>query len=419
MSILQSLFNETKDNGVAKKHLKRISRSCRELKGFESLIPDMKYPMQGTDSFNEDIDEVRRCIKHPNLNKSFLKISDGSVESIYEKYLIDNNLKFNWDLAERLVKDLDTVILRLKYKHQRPRPKEFFIVNGEALSAVDASSPSFPSGHTAIAYLLSSTISNAFPEHRMSLQTLAEMIAQSRLENGAHFPTDITAGRFLGEAAYDYYLEKLNQHKSKDNNQQNLLHSLKKASLETRKEINEKRAIQLYNEDFSEFLGSVSGASESDCISCSTSFLNGFPSHLCTEDLRLKLALDFLSESASIADSDYLGYMSLNKILQQEDLTQLREEDEQNSTGIACPQISKILDMTKKCFGMEDRPYMKFLLLNYIKPFKTKNKKFAKLILAKDLGYNFDIVNQLIDKGIDLQVENLCKDYDIETMLMI
>ena len=418
MTFLQSLFNETSNHGVAKKHLKRISRSCHDLKGFEDLIPDMKYPMQGTAKFDEDINEVRRCIRNPSLNSGFLEMSDNSVESIYEKYLKDNNLQFDWGCADRLVKDLDTVILRLKYKHARPRPKEYFESSGENIDVVDASSPSFPSGHTAIAYLLSSVLSEAFPSHRMSLQTLAEMIAQSRLENGAHFPTDITAGRFLGEAAHDYYLEKMKSQSSKKSNQESLSKMLKRAALEFRKDSSEEKALQLYASDLSEFLSNVTGASEKDCLSCSLDFLSGLPTGLCTEDLRLKLVLDFLSEGVSVSKDDCLGSISLNSILQQRSKTQIRDFDKQSKLGFACPKPEKVLDMTMKCFEMSSRPYIKFLLLNYIKPFDSCNKKFAKLILARDLDYNFDIVNQLLDRGIDDQVKELCTQYNPETILM-
>lgn len=418
MTFLQSLFNETSDHGVAKKHLKRISRSCHDLKGFEDLIPDMRYPLQGTAKFDEDISEVRRCIKNPSLNSGFLKMTDNSVESIYEKYLKDNNLEFDWQCADRLVEDLDTIILRLKYGHARPRPKECFELNGENIKVVDASSPSFPSGHTAIAYLLSSVISEAFPSHRMPLQTLAEMIAQSRLENGAHFPTDITAGRFLGESAHSYYLEKTKTQMSKKGDQENLTRLLRSSALESRKDLSKERAMQLYAADFANFLSSVTGASESDCLSCSLDFLSGLPANLCTENLSVKLVLDFLSAGVNISKTDCLGSIDLNKLLQQTQKTQIRDFSRQSKLGFACPEPDKILDMTRKCFEMDSRPYIKFLLLNYIKPFNSCNKKFAKLTLARDLDYNFDIVNQLLDRDIDEQVKELCSQYDAETMLM-
>ena len=43
-------------------------------------------------------------------------------------------------------------------------------------------SPSFPSGHTAIAYFLCDVISKNIPEIQQDLQTLAALIGQTRIE---------------------------------------------------------------------------------------------------------------------------------------------------------------------------------------------------------------------------------------------
>ena len=71
----------------------------------------MRYPLQGTAKFDEDISEVRRCIKNPSLNSGFLKMTDNSVESIYEKYLKDivfkkDNKNDSKLLSEDNIKDL-------------------------------------------------------------------------------------------------------------------------------------------------------------------------------------------------------------------------------------------------------------------------------------------------------------------------
>ena len=42
-------------------------------------------------------------------------------------------------------------------------------------------------------------ISDKFPNHEMKLRTLADMIAQSRLDLGKHYPSDISFGKFIGE----------------------------------------------------------------------------------------------------------------------------------------------------------------------------------------------------------------------------
>jgi len=418
MSLLKSLFNETSDHGVAKKHLKRISRRYPELEGFEEVIPSLNYPKQGTSDFEDDISEVRRCLSDKSLSDVFLKSSNTSVESVFKKYLKDNNLDFNWDVADRLVEDLDTVILRLKYSYNRQRPKEYFSSNGEAnLDIVDATSPSFPSGHTAIAFLLSSIISDKFPDHRMTLQTLSEMIGQSRLENGAHFPSDIVIGRFLGEAAFDFYLIKSKDSPSIKDSHKNLRLEFENTAMNSRSTVECEKAISLFCNDLGEFLNDCTRANEKECHECANDYMAGLSPEFATNDISVKRILDFLAEVNLLKDDDYLGIVSCQKILEDSSSVVFRNQKKNSKLGVSHPDPENILPMIKKCFEIDQRPYIKFLLINFIKPFSNGNKRFSKAILAKDLEYNFDIVNQLLDRDIDTEVSLLCESYDINILL--
>ena len=66
-----------------------------------------------------------------------------------------------------------------------------------------AQTPSYPSGHTAQAFFLAHFLSDMFPELSTDFYTLAQMVADSRIDRGVHFPSDNEAGKILAQKLYD------------------------------------------------------------------------------------------------------------------------------------------------------------------------------------------------------------------------
>ena len=57
---------------------------------------------------------------------------------------------------------------------------------------------SFPSGHTAAAFIVVTVISSFYPQIRIPAYTNACLIGFSRIYNGVHYPGDVFAGALLG-----------------------------------------------------------------------------------------------------------------------------------------------------------------------------------------------------------------------------
>ena len=57
---------------------------------------------------------------------------------------------------------------------------------------------SFPSGHSQSAFTIACVLSLVFPRAAWFFLTLAAMVALSRVLNGAHFPSDIIFGSYVG-----------------------------------------------------------------------------------------------------------------------------------------------------------------------------------------------------------------------------
>ena len=62
--------------------------------------------------------------------------------------------------------------------------------------------PSYPSGHMAIARLLSLVASEVLPDAKKPLLALAERVGQNREIAGLHYPSDTDAGRELADKAF-------------------------------------------------------------------------------------------------------------------------------------------------------------------------------------------------------------------------
>lgn len=90
----------------------------------------------------------------------------------------------------------DLVLLILKSGYVRPRPSH--ILNGVILPLGVDNESSFPSGHTARAFAVSSLVSLRMGRKYAFLVILAIGVALSRIIIGVHFPSDVVGGALLG-----------------------------------------------------------------------------------------------------------------------------------------------------------------------------------------------------------------------------
>ncbi len=61
----------------------------------------------------------------------------------------------------------------------------------------------YPSGHAARTRILALTLAEIFPDQKSQLLSLADRIPQLRIMAGLHFPSDIAAGKLIGEKIFE------------------------------------------------------------------------------------------------------------------------------------------------------------------------------------------------------------------------
>ncbi|AIF48082.1 acid phosphatase [Dyella japonica] len=98
---------------------------------------------------------------------------------------------------ERVAKLDKTEAADAKLYWRRPRPS----VTSDQVHPLSKEKPddwSYPSGHATFGYTTAILLANMVPERRAAIFARADLYAQHRITMGAHFPSDVEAGRLAG-----------------------------------------------------------------------------------------------------------------------------------------------------------------------------------------------------------------------------
>jgi len=421
MKSLLPLFSETRQNyndTIPKKYQKRIERDCRYINSIDNL-PKLSYPKIGSKEHNSDVEQVIFYYANPSMNNTFLNMSNNSVEDCFKVFSKEMGLNINWKHLSLLLDDTDTIVLKLKFAHARPRPKHLLQNESELYCAIkDSNTPSYPSGHTAIAYFTAAMIGNAFPEVKMDAETLAEMIAQSRIENGMHYPSDISAGKMIGQMLADSYISSKSYEDACNT-------KIKKSDVRkfVKDLISKSTNNNLYS-DFAYFLKKTNEIENidipyDDCVKCAKKVLQCYPVKYCTDNIDLLSTLKMLIKANSLTPLDNpFKIINLHKCINDNVLVdaapgEIRNFDHKSPAGITYTAPDLIYREINNFCSNENDPFLRHALFEYIHPFADGNGRLGRVILCSDLNFNFAKTNKLISNNY-IRNLNICFDHIIK-----
>ncbi len=101
---------------------------------------------------------------------------------------------------EQVRNDADYYIQILKKEFPRPRP--FLYLKGLNPCVPKEVTDAYPSGHSTLARLYALILKDIFPQKKEDIDLRSQVIATDRVLCGMHHPSDIKAGRVLGDLLY-------------------------------------------------------------------------------------------------------------------------------------------------------------------------------------------------------------------------
>tara|TARA_B100000073_G_scaffold320267_1_gene299820 strand:+ start:196 stop:825 length:630 start_codon:yes stop_codon:yes gene_type:complete len=187
---------------IKPKHAKKMKRELKHIH-----YPQIPHNPPPSNSSKKTIEELHWLNNYNNgaINEFVVKEGDDGKE-VWKGFFESKGLEFPKEYYKELIKDSGRIIYELKYKYNRPRPKQladYLQIEGFSTTTLDSmKTPSYPSGHSVQGIFISRVFSKMLPEHTKELLELGKMISESRLMARAHYPSDSKFGEQVGEILF-------------------------------------------------------------------------------------------------------------------------------------------------------------------------------------------------------------------------
>ncbi len=172
----------------------------------ETMI-DSPIPPPPPESIEELESVINQYYNRVNSPKSQYDL-DERMELLFNEVIENNGGKNVVEYVKELKKHPLEIVTALKKHFARKRPEDVaadFGIDWKSDSVhmnTINNSYSYPSGHAAQSYYVALKLCDIYPQLRNELFEVAEAVAQSRIDRGVHFPSDLDAGRIVANQLY-------------------------------------------------------------------------------------------------------------------------------------------------------------------------------------------------------------------------
>lgn len=188
-------------------HLSVMGRATPNISLKDEDIKLSPFPKNNSDKTKNELLFLERLTSNVSASDVELikKTDEGMIENLFMKDYIypdkDEIILKLYNLKEQI----NAITMRQKYKFNRPRPQqlaEVFDYKINVFKSKTTSTPSYPSGHTTLAYVIAYISSDMNPSNRSRDLHLANSVANARMLMGVHYPSDNSASISLAKQIY-------------------------------------------------------------------------------------------------------------------------------------------------------------------------------------------------------------------------
>lgn len=164
-------------------------------------------PSNDSEATKAELNEIVRLLKDIDADKNsnafrrFLNYDKGLAQYLHTMLLAQGFDDI--DLIYKIMADVSPIVVKLKFKFNRPRPYQMahaLKLNLFPLKSTSALSPAYPSGHTTQAYVIMGVVGNKNPGIYAMCKQIVDDISESRVAIGVHYSSDNDFAFEVGEA---------------------------------------------------------------------------------------------------------------------------------------------------------------------------------------------------------------------------
>lgn len=203
---IQDILNEQKLKKLKQLKYQNLSQYKKPTpKPFNYFILN-DPPSNDSDQTKKELDHIVQ--QTTNRTKDQIKeilLIDKDPILLYNHFLDQHKLSYPIEQLKTLYSSLYPIITELKLFFNRPRPNqiaEYYNINIDIISTKSHQTASYPSGHTAYAKLAELIGIEYFPQYKNVFMSFTNQVANSRVLQGVHFPSDNAASIKLVNTIY-------------------------------------------------------------------------------------------------------------------------------------------------------------------------------------------------------------------------